>query len=80
MRRRSIEKAAFLERPAGWWQQRRPHLNAAGYAILAFAGTILAQDGELRADEVERLQRIAAGLDTSSPIRPDTARAILSAR
>jgi hypothetical protein len=80
VKRRDIETPGFLQRPPGWWRQRRPHIDPAGFTILSFAGLVLAELGELRADEVQRLQRIARGQDALSPIRPDSARRILAAR
>ena len=78
MRRRETEVPEFLVRPAAWWQQQRPHLNPAGImALPVFAGMLLAGLGELRGDELARLQEIAAGEEEFSPISPDAARAIL---
>ena len=78
MRRREAEVPGFLERPASWWAERRPHLNPTGIMDLpAFAGMLLAGLGELRGDELARLREIAAGVDQHRAIRPDTAQAIL---
>lgn len=81
MKRRELETPEFLERPAGWWLQRRPNLNPAAMPmLLSFAGALLAGMGELRADELERLRRIAAGVERHRTLRPDAARAILARR
>jgi hypothetical protein len=78
VRRREAEVPGFLERPAAWWQQRRPHLNPAGImALPAFAGMQLAAMRELREDEMARLGEIAAGREQHRSIRPDTALRIL---
>jgi hypothetical protein len=80
VKRRDVEAPGFLERPPGWWQQRRPYLNARGFQLRAYAGMILAGMGELSADELARLERIAAGDEQDPPLSPDAARAILAQR
>jgi hypothetical protein len=71
----------FLVRPASWWQERRPFLNPAALpALLAFAGSLLAGMGELRPDELARLQAIASGAERHRTLRPDAARVILGRR
>jgi hypothetical protein len=81
VKRRDVEVAAFLERPAGWWREQRPNLNPAAMAgMLAFSGMLLAGMGELRGDELARLETIAGGLERHRTIRPDAARAILAER
>ena len=78
MKRREAEVPEFLVRPVAWWQQCRPHLNPAALpALLSFAGSLLAAMGELRADELVRLERIASGIEEHRSIRPDAARHIL---
>jgi hypothetical protein len=78
VRRRETEAPGFLERPAGWWVKRRPHLNPVGImALPAFAGMQLAAMRELRSDEMARLGEIAAGTEQHHAIGRDTARRIL---
>ena len=77
MRRRETEAPGFLERSAGWWRQRRPSLTPACFQLRALAGMMLAHLGELRSDELVRLQEIAAGNEEHPPIAPDAAQAIL---
>jgi hypothetical protein len=81
VKRRDVEVAAFLERPTAWWRERRPYLNPVGMAaLLSFAGMLLADMGELRGDELARLEAIATGAERHRTLRPDTARAILARR
>jgi hypothetical protein len=78
VKRRELEAPEFLERPAAWWQERRPHLNPAGImALPAFAGMLLAAMRELREDEMARLGAIAAGREQHRGIGRDTALRIL---
>lgn len=79
MKRRETEVPGFLERPDGWWRERRPNLDPTALpSLLSFAGVLLASLGELRADEYQRLEAIAAGIERHPTLRPDAARRILA--
>jgi hypothetical protein len=81
VKRREVEAPQFLERSPGWWTERRPYSNPAAMpALLAFAGMLLAGLGELRPDELARLEQIACGAERHRTLRPDAARKILQRR
>lgn len=80
MRRRADPSAAaFLERPESWWRDRKPNLNPSAFVALpSFAGVLLAAMGELRPDELARLERIAAGAEEHPRMDADRARWLLA--
>jgi hypothetical protein len=81
MRLRERGPVSFLERPADWWAERWHLANPGVMNLLAsFAGVLLAGMGELTADEVARLERIAAGLEAHPRVTADAARRILERR
>jgi hypothetical protein len=63
----------FLERSAAWWRERT-HLNPQAFStLLSYAGVVLARLGELRPDEVARLERIAEGAEVHPRVGRDQA-------
>ena len=80
MRRRRAEDPGFLVRPEAWWRAQGSHVGALTIrgAFPAYAGMLLARLGALREDEVERLERIAAGVEQHPGVDPEQTRCILA--
>ena len=70
----------FLQRSVQWWRAHRPYTNnpEAYRQFLTFGAAVLAGMGELRGDEVARLERIAAGVKGHPKVDADQAATILA--
>jgi hypothetical protein len=79
MRKRREPERVFLERTETEWREICPHREPKVFVLLlAFAGSTLASAGRLRDDEIQRLQRIAGGIEGHPRLNADQAVMVLA--